>query len=101
MAWKGFTTLAALNADTATAAVTTDDTAVTVFASSAIPIGSRNVRFWNEEATPGWYSLDGGATWDRIPATYEFQLNNVVAIDGVKIRRLLGGTDLSIHASVW
>ena len=52
-------------------------------------------------AVAGFYSIDGGTTWDRIAAATPTTRYDVFPVAGVKIKRD-GATDMTgVYASVW
>lgn len=89
-----------------TALATVSDTAV-----DAITAGGRfnRVRIVNEGSVSGFYSTDGGTTWQRLPAASiltDDELGFPVAPAGitlgVKIKRVAGGPNLSgVYVSAW
>jgi hypothetical protein len=62
-----------------------------------------HVRIINEGAAPGFYSIDGGNTWERLPAQASISDDDVIVSNTpIMIKRVSGGTDLSgIFASTW
>jgi hypothetical protein len=82
-----------------TAKATSSDTAVTAV---TIPAGGcyNIVTFVNEGAVAGFYSIDNGGTWARLPASVTSQFAVGRSSSSVLIKRVPGGTDLlGIYAS--
>lgn len=87
-----------------TAKATTDDTAVEVIAAQSK--GSqpyRHCRIVNEGAVAGFYSIDGGTTWERLPASSYLTDDGVYIMNkALQIKRVAGGSDLSgVYAAIW
>lgn len=61
------------------------------------------VRIVNEGAAGGFYSVNGGATWDRLPAECVVEDPRVrIENTAIQVKRTAGGTDLSgVYASAW
>ena len=84
------------------AKATTDDTAVEVIAADADRV-FRHLRITNTGGVAGFYSIDGGSTWEYLPSN-TIMTDDWVTIDNkaVKIKRVSGGADLSgVYASAW
>jgi hypothetical protein len=91
-----------------TAVSTSGDGVVTAIAASAIPSPRTNIRIVNEGAPSGWFSIDGGTTWHRLPGTaasttaVPVVLLNVRPIFSVQVKRIASGTDLAnVFVTVW
>ena len=85
-----------------TAKATTDDTAVEVIAATAEKI-FRHARIINEGTVAGFWSIDGGTTWERLPASTALTDDGVfIKNKAIQVKRIAGGSDLSgIYASAW
>ncbi len=85
-----------------TAKATTANAAIEVIAATNAKI-FRHVRIVNEGAVAGFFSIDGGTNWERLPASA------VVTDDGIfiknmaiQIKRISGGSDLSgVFGAAW
>ena len=81
---------------TAKATTTADATDVIPAASTSCARHARVV-----SAVAGFFSLDGGTTWDRIEANVRQTRYDVFPIAAVKVKRD-GATDMTgVYASVW
>jgi photosystem II stability/assembly factor-like uncharacterized protein len=79
-----------------TAIATTSDTAVTALAADTSQAYLTEVFIINEGTTPGFFSIDGGTTWARLPAgpsSVRIALRQIY--QGVKVKRVAGGSNLS------
>ncbi len=69
---------------------------------SAFPDGQATIhwlRIINSGSNPGFFSVDGGNVWCRLPATSDIQVNNLPATDSVAVLlKRAGSSDL---ANVW
>jgi hypothetical protein len=86
-----------------TAIVTETDAAVTAVAASATNT-YHHVRIINESSAAGFYSLDGGTTWNRLPAgPVSIKDDDLKIVNkAIQIKRVPGGTDLSgVYVSAW
>jgi hypothetical protein len=88
-----------------TAVATSGDAAVVAIAANTN--FRRNVRIVNEGAPSGFFSVDGGTTWHRLPGTAASTtavptvLLNVL-IRSVQVKRIASGTDLAnVFVTVW
>ena len=81
---------------------TSGDAAVEVLAANANAV-YHHVRIINEGTAAGFYSIDGGTTWNRLPAQSVVEDNGVKVVNqAVEIKRVAGGSDLSsVYASAW
>ena len=86
-----------------TAIATTSNTAVEVIAAQANAGPYRHCRIVNGGAIAGFYSIDGGTTWERLPASTALTDDGVYIMNkAVQIKRIAGGTDLSgVFGSIW
>jgi len=82
--------------------VTTTDAAVTAIIADAVN-NIYHVKFANEGAVAGWYSIDGGTTWGRLPSESMFILDGVlVANEAIQVKRIAGGSNLSgVYVEAW
>ena len=79
-----------------TALATTSDTAVTAIAADTTQNYLNELVIINEGTTPGFFSIDGGTTWARIPAgPSSVRIATRQIYSGVKIKRVAGGSNLS------
>ena len=81
---------------------TDGDTPVTLLDAHADRV-FHTVRIVNEGAAAGFYSLDGGASWDRLPAECVVEDPRVrIENTAIQVKRTAGGADLSgVYASAW
>ena len=89
-----------------TALATSDDTAVTAIQYPTATQGwmrvMKNAVVTNEGSEAGFVSVDGGATWIRLPASYTLILRSIRISDSVLIKRVAGGANLSgVFVSIW
>ena len=92
-----------VRATSGTAPLATDsDAALTVLAANAGAV-YHHVRMVNEGAAAGFYSIDGGTTWNRLPAQSVVEDNGVkLTNQAVQVKRVAGGSNLSgVYASAW
>ncbi len=87
-----------------TAIATTSNTAVEVIAAKGP--GSqpyRHCRIVNGGAVAGFYSIDGGTTWERLPASTALTDDGVHIMNkAVQIKRVAGGSDLAgVFGAIW
>lgn len=62
----------------------------------------RNIRITNECMAAGFYSIDGGATYKRLPASRDLTENRILVSGNVLAKRAPGGADISgVFAEVW
>lgn len=79
-----------------TAVATTDDTAVTALAADTSQAYLNEMVIINEGSAPGFFSIDGGTVWARLPAgPSSVRIQQRQAYQGVKVKRVSGGTNLS------
>ncbi len=84
-----------ISSDT-TAVATVSDAAVTLVAGVGPGRGYRYIAVINEGAVAGFFSIDGGTRWARLPASGSVFLSNIqTAGEVVKIKREPGGSNLS------
>ncbi len=86
----------------ATPLATSGNAAVTALAANANAV-YHHVRIVNEGTVAGFYSIDGGSTWNRLPAQSVVEDNGVKVVNqAVEIKRVASGSDLSsVYASAW
>jgi len=81
---------------------TTDDTAVACLAAQS---GQRfsNIAIFNDGSVSGWFSIDGGVVWRRLPARTSRSMDGVVIGNvAVQIKRTASGSNMTkIHGDVW
>ena len=85
------------------ALATTSDAPLTAIAASEMAV-YHHVRIVNEGSVAGFYSLDGGTTWCRLPAGPCAVKDDGVKIvnQAIQIKRVAGGSNLSgVYASAW
>jgi len=84
-----------------TAIATSGDTAVDAIADGLVM--ERQLVLINEGSVAGFWSIDGGTTWSRLPANCAMKLDrNGAPFTGVKVKRVAGGSDLSgVYVSGW
>lgn len=89
----------AQKASSETPVVTTTDAAVVAIAD--VPQTCRNVRLVNG-AVAGFFSVDAGTTWHRLPASAVTEFRSIHPITDVRVKRITAGTNLAdVYASVW
>jgi hypothetical protein len=87
-----------------TAGATTSDTAVTLISAETIraKAGVAVHGAITNGSVAGFYSLDGGTTWDRLPASVRTAFYDAGPIKDVQVKRVPSGSDLAdVYASVW
>lgn len=89
-----------------TAKATTSDAAVEVL--PAVEKVMRHLRIVNVGTVAGFYSRDGGTTWNYLPAgtasgpTAIMDRNVCIYNQAVQVKRVAGGSNLSgVYASAW
>ena len=100
LAALGGTALAGMITSGETAIATSGDTAVDVFTSpTAGSTGYTQVVVINEGAVAGFFSIDGGTTWARLPASSSIICKPANAsVPSLKVKRVASGTNL---AGIW
>jgi len=95
------TSAAPLSSGTTPLATTTAEVVVTALVANASRV-YHHVRIVNEGTVAGFYSLDGGTTWLRLPSQCVITDDNVT-VDNVAIQiKVTGADDLgSVYASAW
>jgi hypothetical protein len=80
-----------------TTAVTTSADAAVDALSGLVPGRQyKRIELCNDGSVAGFYSLDGGTTWARLPADCRVLLDDVVAgADALKVKRIAGGSNLA------
>lgn len=83
----------------------TTDAAVEVIAAQAHSQAYRHCRIVNEGAVAGFYSIDGGTTWERLPASTALTDDGVyINNQAVQIKRVAGGgsgNPSGVFGSIW
>jgi hypothetical protein len=81
---------------------TATNSAVTALAADAVNT-YYHVRICNESAAPGFYSIDGGTTWSRLPASSVIKNDGVAIVNtAIQVKRVADGTNLSgVYVEVW
>ncbi len=81
---------------------TTTNSAVQALAADAVNT-YYHIRICNESAAPGFYSVDGGTTWSRLPASSVIRNDGVAIVNkAIQVKRVADGTNLSaIYVEVW
>ena len=84
------------------AKATVADAAVEVLAADDTMV-FRHIRIVNEGGAPGFYSIDGGTTWERLPAGGVLTDDDVLIRNkAVQVKRVAGGANLSgVYAAAW
>lgn len=82
------------------AIVTAGDAAVYVFTTPSPPTGLSysQLAIINEGSVAGFFSIDGGTTWARLPATSSVVIPISTNAPSLKVKRIASGTDL---AGIW
>jgi hypothetical protein len=86
-----------------TAPLATDgDAVLTVLAANANAV-YHHVRIVNEGAAAGFYSIDGGATWNRLPVQSVVEDHGVKIVNqAVQVKRVAGASNTTgVYASAW
>jgi hypothetical protein len=74
---------------------TTTDAAVTAIAADAAN-DINQVIFANEGTVAGFFSIDSGTTWHRLPSEHVTTIGNVlISNKNIQVKRVAGGSDLS------
>ena len=86
-----------------TAKATTDDTSVVLLAKADMPRKANlTIRIVNEGAVAGFYSVDGGAAWARLPASSIVEDQSQEVNGSLLMKRVASGSNLSgVYASAW
>ncbi len=81
---------------------TSDDFPNTLVTVVDAPPKFTHVVIINEGANPGFFSVDGGVVWSRIPGEFVQFLDNVRQMGNIMIKRPAGGPDMSgVYAYAW
>ena len=92
-----------VRASSGTTPLATDgDTVLTVLAADANAV-YHHVRIVNEGAAAGFYSIDGGTTWNRLPVQSVVEDHGVKIVNqAVQVKRVSGSSNLNgVYASAW
>jgi hypothetical protein len=81
---------------------TTTNSAVQALAADAVNT-YYHIRIVNEGAAAGFYSIDGGTTWSRLPASSVIKNDGVKIADAaIQVKRIADGTNLSaVYVECW
>lgn len=79
------------------------DTAVPLIAALQDGVFMEHVVIDNEGAVAGFFSIDGGTTWARLPASTVVVLDGVwIASTAIQVKRVSGGSDITdVYGWAW
>ena len=83
-------------------ATTTDAAVVAIAKADMGGLTARHISVINEGADPGFFSIDGGNTFRRIPGNTGRQMDGVSIQADISIKRPAGGSNMAaVYVDVW